>query len=445
MRVNNVPKRLILIHREDAKTAKSFPRTRESTEEIMSKISRICLLILIAFCLAPVVHGEETSTRKYELPAYGLLELDVPKSWKDKVLQSPGNLPPTISMEPGAGDDFAVMVTPFWNLAGIENFNSDERIKEGLEQEKQKIVPTAVEEELVMHRIEGPGTYGYYFMATDKAPKPGEWEHLVLAAVGAGDLLVSVTVLSHSKESVAVNNALTMIRNIRQRKFAPPNHEQKMWALATCAVLTERNRGRHDLLGGCERTERNIEAWQGSLREWWGIEGRADLFETLFWLQSGGHRRQFDGLGKHITSLSPDELAAFKEEVSGDVEKSNNIDVVMKHYAECGEKSILGWDYVRYVSLCGWGYVVSYLSEDEAWERIMPVARQLQGKFDSWEDLGKNYMIGRQYWSAIQTTEQGDLFNEAFDTLHTSPSSPWKKISWDLDLTPTYADKREEK
>lgn len=33
---------------------------------------------------------------------------------------------------------------------------------------------------------------------------------------------------------------------------------QKTWALATSAVLTERNRQRHDLLGGDERTEKNI-------------------------------------------------------------------------------------------------------------------------------------------------------------------------------------------
>jgi hypothetical protein len=31
--------------------------------------------------------------------------------------------------------------------------------------------------------------------------------------------------------------------------YAPPSAEQKLWALATCAVLTESNHRRHDLLG----------------------------------------------------------------------------------------------------------------------------------------------------------------------------------------------------
>ncbi len=39
-----------------------------------------------------------------------------------------------------------------------------------------------------------------------------------------------------------------------EKSFTPPTQEQKLWALATTAVLTESNRRRHDLLGGCERT-----------------------------------------------------------------------------------------------------------------------------------------------------------------------------------------------
>lgn len=72
---------------------------------------------------------------------------------------------------------------------------------------------------------------------------------------------------------------------------------------------------------------------------------------------------------------------------------------MLKYKDEFGEKSIAAWDYDRYISLCGWGYIAGYLSEEEAWQRIMPAARLLQKTFESWIDLGKNHVVGREFWS----------------------------------------------
>ena len=105
-------------------------------------------------------------------------------------------------------------------------------------------------------------------------------------------------------------------------------------------------------------------------------------------------------------------------------------------------KSILGWDYARYVSLCGWGYVVGFMTEDEAWERIMPVAITLQDTFDSWEDLGRNHVLGREFWSWQSTQSRGELTKKAYKKLCTHTGSPWRRISWDLDLSPWDAEKK---
>ena len=59
----------------------------------------------------------------------------------------------------------------------------------------------------------------------------------------------------------------------------------------------------------------------------------------------------------------------------------------------------------------------------------------LQKKFDSWEDLGQNYLIGRRFWSHKYTTEKGDLYEDAFQRLLDMRSSPWNKYPWDMDLT----------
>lgn len=216
----------------------------------------------------------------------------------------------------------------------------------------------------------------------------------------------------------------------------PPTQNQKLWALATCAVLTESNNRRHDLLGGCERTPEEIKVWQDSLSKWWGDNNRADLLETLNWIEEGGHRQEFDEMARTLSNATPVQFAKIKAQVPGNPALSNKVAIVMKYKSEFGAKSIIAWDYDRYVSLCGWGYIAGYLSEDEAWRRVMPVARLLQKTFTSWEDLGNNHVVGREFWSLKHTQERGDRTRQCLAKLLSDPSSPWVKIRWDLDLSP---------
>ncbi|MCK5594698.1 DUF1266 domain-containing protein [bacterium] len=247
-------------------------------------------------------------------------------------------------------------------------------------------------------------------------------------------LLLNITVLLYLGVTGVLYAAETKQKNIY------PSNSQKMWALATCAVLTESNIDRHDILGGRERTEENIKAWKTSLQEWWGVENRKDLLDTLKWIEKGGHRKGFAEMGAYLAS--PNSVQSYiynlKDKVKNDPERKNKVDMVEKHYRTLGRKSLLGWDYSRYVSLCGWGYLIGYLSEAEAWEFIMPVAIMLQETFDSWEDLGRNYLIGREFWSLRQTQRSGARYKTAYDKLCAYPDSPWLNIPWNLDLKKKY-------
>ena len=65
----------------------------------------------------------------------------------------------------------------------------------------------------------------------------------------------------------------------------------------------------------------------------------------------------------------------------------------------------------------------------------MPVAKMLQETFDSWEDLGRNYIIGRQFWSYKETKKGNYRYEDALQRLLDMQSSPWNKYSWDIDLS----------
>lgn len=218
--------------------------------------------------------------------------------------------------------------------------------------------------------------------------------------------------------------------------YVTPTPTQKKWALATCGILTESNKGRHDLLGSCTVNQAHKEAGQKLLAKWWSVQNRADLLRTFIWIETGGHRRGFDQMAHTLTKATPDQLKNFLRVVASDSDKSNEVAIALKYKDEFGPKSIAAWDYDRYVALCSWGYLAGYLSEDEAWQRIMPVARLLQKTFSSWEELGRNHIVGREFWSWEQTQDRGSVTLQSYKKLLTDPSSPWVNLKWDLDLSP---------
>ncbi len=216
----------------------------------------------------------------------------------------------------------------------------------------------------------------------------------------------------------------------------PPTPDQQLWALATCAILTEYNRGSHSLLGGRIPTPEVEQAQRELLADWWGVGDREDLLDTLAWIEEGGHRMPFDHSAAYLAGLSEAELADLTRRAETDPKLANEIEMVRTYAPRFGERSIVAWDFNRYVALCGWGYAAGYVTEQEAWELIMPAARVLQQTFDSWEELGENHIVGRRYWSFEETQRSGPQMQAAYEHLRTDPASPWNRVPWDLDLGP---------
>jgi TPR repeat protein len=202
--------------------------------------------------------------------------------------------------------------------------------------------------------------------------------------------------------------------------------DPRYWALATSALLTEVNKGRHDMLGTDLRNESQIIGKDLlAFYRWWSVASREDLLETLDWIKKGGHRNDFEEMGQRISSVPQVQLNDLPPDAK----------VVLQNYTKLGKKSLLGWDYSRYILLCRWGYLDGYLTEEEAWERIMPVAKMLQKTFDSWADLGGNYMIGRRFWSPER--QDNNRYQATLDNLVTNPLSPWKLCPWNMNLEST--------
>jgi len=214
-----------------------------------------------------------------------------------------------------------------------------------------------------------------------------------------------------------------------QKNYTP---EQKKWVLATTALVFEVNKERHDILAGVEAIPKNIDADKKALNEWWGINSREDLLNSLMWIEESGHRKSFEEMAHYISSINEKQFKEMIEKM--DISKRNKWETVSRYWFSVGKKSLIGWDYCRYIALCRWGYLAGYLSEKETWVKIIPIARMLQKTFDSWSDLGDNYIIGRTFWSYEQMEGNKYLYYKAYNKLIQDADSPWKKIPWNLKL-----------
>jgi hypothetical protein len=107
----------------------------------------------------------------------------------------------------------------------------------------------------------------------------------------------------------------------------------------------------------------------------------------LNWLQFQGHRYEFEQLGRRLDALTDGQFAILETLAQKHQQTLNELEITRKNHELLGQKGILAWDLVRYISLCRWGYHAGFLSETEAWDRILAAALRLQQTFDSWQDL----------------------------------------------------------
>jgi hypothetical protein len=220
----------------------------------------------------------------------------------------------------------------------------------------------------------------------------------------------------------------------RMTSIPVPARTPHSWVLATTAITFEYDGYRHDLLAGEAATPESIAKGKDLLSRWWSISSRDDLLHMLNWLQFEGHRKQFEELGRRVTAMTDAQFTRAIGELQTSADQLHQVQIVRQYYPALGSKSILAWDLIRYVSLCRWGYLVGYISETEAWNRMMPAALRLQETFDSWQDAQSDFLIGREFWSKGQSMQSDSSFREIYERLSRESASPWNTNPWDMDL-----------
>ena len=186
----------------------------------MNFIAKTPAFILgFALSLSALAQAADTfAEKRYPLAGRGELKLNVPANWVDSLDQPPKESPPTISFKTRQGKPFIVTLTPAWKTRPDEPAPTRENLRKRVQSTLDGILPFAVEKEIKLVEIKGPSGPGFYFSATDSAPKPGEYKFMIQGALAVNELSLLFTILTNDGQEDVIRSALAMVRSTAHLK-----------------------------------------------------------------------------------------------------------------------------------------------------------------------------------------------------------------------------------
>ena len=153
------------------------------------------------------------------VPGRGSLSLHLPAGWKEVSRQTPRELPPSIAFERSGEPRGSLEFSVLWSPKKDPGFTSEANLRRLTLASQAVIHANAIEKGLPLVPLRGTQGQGFYFVATDRtyvkpkgAPVQGEYPVLTQGVLGVRNGVVNFTILSDSKDDVAVREALAALR-----------------------------------------------------------------------------------------------------------------------------------------------------------------------------------------------------------------------------------------
>jgi hypothetical protein len=169
--------------------------------------------LLLSFATATMAIGADAEKKAFALPDKSSLELTIPAGWKDELKANPGSAPATILLSPRDGAPFQLFVTPVARQGAGASVATAIKMRDSVQQAADKVKPSAVEQYLPVEELSGAPGPGYYFSATDREPKAGEYKYLTQGMLLVGDVVVSFIVLTNDGQEKVRDEALAMLKS----------------------------------------------------------------------------------------------------------------------------------------------------------------------------------------------------------------------------------------
>ena len=158
---------------------------------------------------------DTAGTRSYSLQDHGVLQVQIPDSWKDASQKN--QVPVTIVFSQSAGAAFQMTINVAWPQAPDTPALSDEEIRKRVESALESVRDQAEEKNIEIEEIKGNSGSGYYFSATARSVPPGEFKHVTQGIYQVENFIMPFTILTNDGQEDVTKAGLAAINSVAHR------------------------------------------------------------------------------------------------------------------------------------------------------------------------------------------------------------------------------------
>jgi hypothetical protein len=166
------------------------------------------LILLAAWPLSVLAASSHIS-----LPGGDELWLTIPAAWNQKFESPDKNTPPSVWLTARQGPTFNVPMTPLTGTPAGPALSDENKLRSIVTAAARSALSQSVEMTIPVHDLTGPEAHGFYFFATDRAAKPGEWKYLTQGMININGAPFAFTILTNDGQEAIAKAALELIRN----------------------------------------------------------------------------------------------------------------------------------------------------------------------------------------------------------------------------------------
>ncbi|MEL6134248.1 MAG: DUF1266 domain-containing protein [Bacteroidota bacterium] len=237
-------------------------------------------------------------------------------------------------------------------------------------------------------------------------------------------------------------SSVPKVRKKKEKLTIDPH--AKNWALATAAIFSRVKGWEYTTLAGSPPNPLQQKTARRKLAKEWDIQKAEDLEETIEWLRETGHRHEFHDIIQRVGLFSKEEKDLYLQEISEgkyDVtdpedqeEERHRVELIYENTHNIRFLSFIAWDFLRLIDVVRMGIRADMIDEKNAWSHILSAAQVLQSRYDSWQEMGEQFVYAREFWSIVETRKEGKIYDKAVKELLRDPESPWNQLEWGLSL-----------
>lgn len=168
------------------------------------------------------------------------------------------------------------------------------------------------------------------------------------------------------------------------------------------------------------------------VRNSWGITGREELLDTLYYLAREGYRDRFE---RYASAVKAEDL--FDEDM--DAEEREGVArgwAFVSHFqGKYGSDFLLGWDIGRAAMITRWGYFIGWITRAEAVQLLSDMAQVAANGLGGWREFAQSYIFGGAFWKEVCAADAGQYLTSLTDAVRKLLGSggdggQWRRCPW---------------